>query len=201
MRGDVGCCCIFSAAKESLVREEPKLLHLLVILGYQLLLLLSLIQAAGRQAPYRQTGMIGAYRLQISAASAPLAWQRLALTVSAQGAGSGIQMALVMPAPTTSAAQHATEIPLAITRAPHGICELGIRPLPPGLWFLRLVVQGGQGAASGVLPFRVAAPPAPPPWLVWRMGLLTLALLIYATWVHNRRDAQDAYTLAPESRN
>jgi hypothetical protein len=41
-------------------------------------------------------------------------------------------------------------------------------------------------------------PPPPPAWLVWRMVLLTLALLVYAVLVHNRRDAPDDSMLASQ---
>ena len=180
------------------MNEEPKLFHLLVIVGYQLLLLLSLLQAAGKQEPYSQTGMIGAYRLHLGAASMPQPWQRQPLTVSAQGAGCGRLSALILPTSASGATQHAAPVSLAAGCKSPGVYELALRPLPPGRWSLRLVLQTGPATANATLLLRIAVPSAPPAWLMWRMGLFTLALLLYATWVHNRRDAKCAYTLALE---
>ena len=72
-----------------------------------------------------------------------------------------------------------------------------VRHLLPGWWLLLLVVQGNRGTASGIIPLRVEEP-APPPWLVWRVGLLMIALLVYAVWEHNRHETLNGCTCVQE---
>jgi hypothetical protein len=71
------------------------------------------------------------------------------------------------------------------------------RHLLPGWWLMLLVVQGNRGTARGVMPLRVEEP-APPAWLVWRMGLLTLALLVSVVWEHNRHETLNGCTCVRE---
>src|SRR5450759_3376385 len=163
---------------------DPMLQRLLVVCGYLLVLLLSLVQAAAVEAPVRSThqGQVGVYRLQLTEALVPLAGQRVALTLTSRAPGDQLQLSSAMLAPAFPAAGAGANslppMPLAPRRVSSGVYMMLVRRLLPGWWFLQVVVQGNRGTARGVIPLRVEAP-APPPWLVWSMGLLTLALLVY----------------------
>jgi hypothetical protein len=175
------------------MRVDPMLHRVLVVCCYPLVVLLSLMQAAASEAPVRSThlGQVGVYRLQLTAASVPLAGQRFELTLAAPSPGDQLQLSMAMLAPAFPAAgAGANSIPpmlLAPRRASRGVYMMLVRHLLPGWWFMLLVVQGNRGTARGVIPLRVEEP-APPPWLVWRMGLLTLAVLVYVVWEHNRHE-------------
>jgi hypothetical protein len=175
---------------------DPMLQRLLVVCGYLLVLLLSLVQAAATEAPVRSThqGQVGVYRVQLTEALVPLAGQRVELTLTSRAPGDQLQLLTAMLAPafpaTGSGAHSMPPMPLAPRRVSSGVYLLLVRRLLPGWWFLLVVVQGNRGTASGVIPLRVEEP-APPPWLTWRMGLLTLALLVYVVWEHNRHETPD----------
>jgi hypothetical protein len=153
---------------------DPMLHRLLVVCCYPLVVLLSLVQAAAAEAPVRYThqGQIGVYRLQLS-------------TV------------MLAPAFPTVGATSMPPMPLALRRVSSGAYILLVRRLQPGWWYMRLVVQGDRGTARGVIPLRVEEP-APPLWLVWRMGLLTLAVLVYVVWEHNRHESLNGCTSVRE---
>jgi hypothetical protein len=174
---------------------DPILQRLLVVCGYLLVVLLSLVQAA-TEAPVRSTHQeqVGVYRVQLTEALVPLAGQRVELTLTSRAPGDQLQLLTAMLAPafpaTGAGANNLPQMPLAPRRVSSGVYMILVRRLLPGWWFLRLVVQGNRGTASGIIPFRVEAP-APPPWLVWRMGLLTFALLVYAVWEHHRHETLD----------
>ena len=176
---------------------DPMLQRLLVVCGYLLVLLLSLVQAAAAEAPVRYThqGQVGVYRLQLTAASVPLAGQRFALTLTSLSPGDQLQLstAMITPASPAAGANSMPPMPLAPRRVSRGVYMMLVRRLLPGRWFLLLVVQGNRGTARGVIPLRVEEP-APPPWLVWRIGLLTLALLVYVVWEHNRHETLNGFT-------
>jgi hypothetical protein len=178
---------------------DSMLQRLLVVCGYLLVVLLSLVQAAAVGAPVRSThqGQVGVYRVQLTAASVPLAGQRFELTLTACVPGDQVQLSSVMLAPalpaTGAVANSMPPMPLSPRRVSSGVYLMLVRRLLPGWWFMRLVVQGNRGTARGVIPLRVEEP-APPPWLVWRMGLLTLALLVYVVWEHNRHETLNSCT-------
>jgi len=182
---------------------DPMLQRLLVVCGYLLVLLLSLVQAAAAETPVRSThqGQVGVYRVQLTAALVPLAGQRVALTLTSCAPGDQVQLSSVMLAPALPAvgagANSMPPMTLSPRRVSSGVYILLVRRLLPGWWFMRLVVQGNRGTARGVFPFRVEEP-APPPWLVWRVGLLTLALLVYAVWEHNRHETLNGCTCVQE---
>jgi hypothetical protein len=182
---------------------DPMLQRLLVVCGYLLVLLLSLVQAAAAETPIRSThqGQVGVYHMQLTEALVPLAGQRVALTLTSRAPGDQVLLSTVMLAPaspvTGAVANSIPPMPLAPRRASSGVYLMLVRRLLPGWWFMRLVVQGNRGTARGVIPFRVEEP-APPPWLVWRMGLLTLALLVYAVWEHNRHETLNGCTCVQE---
>ena len=175
---------------------NPVLPRVLVVCCYPLVLLLSLVQAAASESPIRYThqGQVGVYRLQLTTASVPLAGQRFELTLTARSPGDQMQLSTAMLAPAFPAAGSGANsmppVPLAPRRASGGVYVMHVRHLLPGWWVMRLVVKGNRGTASGIIPFRVEAP-APPPWLVWRMRLLTFALLVYAVWEHHRHENLD----------
>jgi hypothetical protein len=177
---------------------DPMLHRLLVVCCYPLLLLLSLVQAAASEGPVRYTyqGQVGVYRLQITAASVPLAGQRFELTLTARSPGDQLQLSTAMLAPALpaagSGAHSMLQISLAPWRASRSVYKMLVRHLLPGWWFMRLVVQGNRGTVRGVIPLLVEEP-APPPWLVWRMGLLTLTLLVYVVWEHNRHETLNGF--------
>jgi hypothetical protein len=182
---------------------HPMLQRLLVVCCYPLVVLLSLVQAAASESPVRSThqGQVGVYRLQLTAASAPLAVQRFELTLTAHSPGDQLQLSTVMLAPALPAVgawvNSMPPMPLSPRRVSSGVFMMLVRRLLPGWWFMRLVVQGNRGTARGVIPLRVEEP-APPPWLVWRMGLLTLALLDYVVWEHNRHETLNGCTCVRE---
>ena len=182
---------------------DPMLPRVLVVCCYPLVVLLSLVQAAPSEAPVRYTyqGQVGVYRLQLTEASIPLAGQRFELTLTARVPGDQLQLSSAMLAPalpaTGAGANNMPPMTLAPRRASSGVYLMLVRRLLPGWWFLRLVVQGNRGTARGVIPLRVEEP-APPPWLVWRMGLLTLALLAYVAWEHNRHETLNGCTCVQE---
>ena len=182
---------------------DPMLHRLLVVCCYPLVLLLSLVQAAAAESPVRYThqGQVGVYRLQFTAASVPLAGQRLELTLTSRAPGDQLQLSKAMLTPAFPAAgseaNSMPSMPLAPWRASSVVYVMLVRHLLPGWWLMQLVVQGNRGTARGVIPLRVEEP-APPPWLVWRMGLLTLALLVYVVWEHNRHETLNDYTSVRE---
>ena len=94
---------------------DPMLHRLLVVCGYLLVLLLSLVQAAAAEAPVRYThqGQVGVYRLQLTAASVPLARQRFALTLTSCAPEDQLQLSTAMITPASPAAgwgkQYATD--------------------------------------------------------------------------------------------
>ena len=178
---------------------DPMLHRLLVVCGYPLVLLLSLVEAAAAEAPVRYThqGQVGVYRLQLTATSVPLAGRRFELTLTSLSPGDQLQLKTAMLAPAFPAAGAGANsmppMPLAPQRVSRGVYLMLVRRLLPGWWFLRLVVQGNRGTARGVIPLRVEEP-APPPWLAWRLGLLTLALLVYVVWEHHRNETLNGCT-------
>jgi hypothetical protein len=182
---------------------DSMLQRLLVVCGYPLVLLLSLVQAAAAETPVRSThqGQVGVYRLQLTEALVPLAGQRVALTLTECAPGDQVQLSSAMLAPalpaTGAVANSMPPIPLDPRRVSSGVYMMLVRRLLPGWWFMRLVVQGNRGTARGVIPLRVEEP-APPPWLVWRMGLLTLALLVYVVWEHHRHETLNGCTCVQE---
>jgi len=180
---------------------DPMLQRLLVVCGYLLVLLLSLVQAAATEAPVRSTyqGQVGVYRLQLTAASVPLAGQRYALTLTSRAPGDQLQLstAMLAPASPTTGANSMSPMPLAPRRVSSGVYLMLVRRLLPGWWFLLVVVQGSRGTARGVIPLRIEEP-APPPWLAWSIGLLTLALLVYVVWEHNRHEPLNGCTCVRE---
>jgi len=179
---------------------DPMLHRVLVLFCYPLVLLLSLLEAAAAEAPVRYThqGQVGAYHLQLTAASAPRAGRRLELTLTSLSPRDQLQSSTAMLASAFPAAgDEANSMPLAPRRASRGVYMMLVRPLLPGWWFLILVVQGNRGTARGVIPLRVEEP-SPPTWLVWRMGLLTLALLVYVAWEHNRHETLNGFTYVRE---
>lgn len=182
---------------------DPMLHRLLVVCCSPLVVLLSLVQAAAAEAPVRYThqGQVGVYRLQLTAASVPLAGQRVALTLTSRSPGDQLQLSTAMLAPAFPAAgaraNSMPPMPLAPRRASRGVYMMLVRRLLPGWWFLLLVVQGNRGTARGVIPLRVEEP-APPPWLVWSMGLLSLALLVSVVWEHNRHETLNGCTCVQE---
>lgn len=186
--------------EESLMVAEPKLLHVLVVCSYPLLLLLSLVQATPAAVPFTQQGQIVVkrYRLQLTAPSIPRAGQRFALTVSSPSMTEPLRLVQARLARATSAqalpGQDVSQVPVAIRDASPGVYEVLVRPLLPGWWSVILTVQGPRGAGSFTIPLRVEEPPPPPTWLLWRMGLLTFALVTYAAaWANERRDAPDSF--------
>jgi hypothetical protein len=182
---------------------DSMLPRLLVVCCYLLVVLLSLVQAAAAETPVRSTHQVrvGVYRVQLTEALVPLVRQRVALTLTACAPGDQLQLSSAMLAPTLPAAGAvANSIPpmtLSPRRVSSGVYLMLVRRLLPGWWFMRLVVQGNTGTARGVIPLRVEEP-APPPWLVWRMGLLTLALLVYVVWEHNRHETLNGCTCVQE---
>jgi hypothetical protein len=178
---------------------DPMLRRLLVVCGYLLVLLLSLVQAAATEAPVRSThqGQVGVYRVQLTEALVPLAGQRVELTLTSRAPGDQLQLLTAMLAPafpaTGAGANNLPPMPLAPRRVSSGVYMMLVRRLLPGWWFLQVVVQGNRGTARGVIPLRVEEP-VHPPWLVWRMGLLTLALLVYVAWEHNRHETLNGCT-------
>ena len=178
---------------------NPVLPRVLVVCCYPLVLLLSLVQAAASESPIRYThqGQVGVYRLQLTTASVPLAGQRFELTLTSRSPGDQLQLSTAMLAPAFPAAGAGANsmppMPLAPRSASRGVYVMHVRRLLPGWWVMLLVVQGNRGTARGVIPLRVEEP-APPPWLVWRMGLLTLALLVYVAWEHNRHETLNGFT-------
>jgi hypothetical protein len=182
---------------------NPMLQRVLVVCGYLLVVLLSLVQAAAVEAPVRSTyqGQVGAYRLQLTEVLVPLAGQRVELTLTSHAPGDQVQLSSAMPAPVlhaTGAGAHSMPtMPLAPQRASRSVYMMRVRHLLPGWWFMLLVVQGNRGTARGVIPLRVEEP-APPPWLVWRMGLLTLALLVYVVCEQHRHETLNGCTCVQE---
>ena len=178
---------------------DPMLQRLLVVCGYLL------VQAAAAEAPVRSTyqGQVGVYRLQLTTPSVPLAGQRYALTLTSRAPGDQLQISTAMLTPAFPAAgagagaNSLPPMPLAPQRVSSGVYLMLVRRLLPGWWFLLVVVQGNRETARGVIPLRVEEP-APPPWLVWRMGLLTLALLVYAVWEHHRHETLNGCTCVRE---
>jgi hypothetical protein len=166
--------------------EEPKLQPVFVVLSYLVLLLVSLLQAAPQaSAAYRQEGQVGDSRLQLTADIAPRSGQRFALTITSPTLGGQLHLvgAALFPAaaPGAAAAGQGRPVPLALWRQAPGVYDLNVRPLVPGRWSLLLAVQGATGTSNGTIALQVENPPQPPAWLLWRMGLLTLALLVYAS--------------------
>jgi hypothetical protein len=182
---------------------DSMLQRVLVVCGYLLVLLLSLVQAAASEAPVRPTyqGQVGVYRLQLTAVSAPLAGQSVALTLILRVPGDQLQLSSAMLAPalpaTGAVANSKPPMPLSPRRVSSGVYMMLVRHLLPGWWFMRLVMQGNRGTASGIIPLRVEEP-APPAWLVWRMELLTLALLVYVVWEHHRHETLNSCTCVQE---
>lgn len=178
---------------------DSMLQRLLVVCGYLLVLLLSLVEAAATEAPVRYThlGQVGVYRVQLTEALVPLAGQRFELTLTSRSPGDQLRLSRAMLTPAFpvagAGANNMPPMPLAPRRVSSGVYLMLVRCLLPGRWFLLLVVQGNRGTARGVIPLRVEEP-TPPPWLVWRMGLLTLALLVYAVWEHNRHETLNGCT-------
>jgi len=191
------------AVKESQMMVDPMLQRVLVVCCYPLVLLFSLVQAAAAESPVRSThqGQVGVYRLQLTAASVPLAGQRYELTLSAYSPGDQFQLSTTMLASAFPAAEVGIDsmppMPLSPRRASRGVYLILVRHLLPGRWFMLLVVKGNRGTARGVIPFRVEEH-APPPWLIWRMGLLTLALLVYVVWEHHRHETLNGCTCVQE---
>jgi hypothetical protein len=177
----------------------PMFQRVLVVCGYLLVVLLSLMQAAATDAPVSSThqGQVGVYRLQLTEVLVPLAGQHVALTLTSCAPGDQLQLSSAMLAPVFPTAgvgaNNMPLMPLAPRRTSSGVYLMLVRRHVPGWWFMRLVVQGNRGTASGVIPLRVEEP-APQPWLVWRLGLLTLALLVYAVWEHHRHETLNGYT-------
>lgn len=191
-------------ALEARTVEEPELQPVFVVLSYLALLLVSLLQAAPQaSAAYRQVGQVGDSRLQLTAASVPRSGQRFTLTITSPTLGGQLHLlgAALFPAASApgAASGQGRQMPLALWREAPGVYDLNVRPLVPGRWSLLLAVQGASGTSNGTIPLQVENPPQPPAWLLWRMGLLTLTLLVYATWVHNRRGVPGDYLPAPES--
>jgi hypothetical protein len=182
---------------------DPMLRRVLVIFCYLLLLLISFMEAAAVDSPipYTQQGQVGVYHLQLTAASVPRAGRRFELTLTSRSPRDLLQISTAMLASTFptagSEAISMPSMPLAPRRASKGVYTMLVRYLPPGWWFLLLVVQGNRGTARGVISLRVEEP-SPPPWLVWRIGLLTLALLIYVVWEHNRHEPLNDFTCVHE---
>lgn len=142
---------------------DPKLHHVLVVLSYLLLLLLSVVQAAlGAPVPSTQQGQLGAYHLQLAAASASRAERRFELTVTALSHGEQVQLsgAMLVPASTAhgAAAKSLRPVPLVARREAPGVYEMNVRPLLPSWWSLMLVVQGEMGTVSGTIPLQVEGP-------------------------------------------
>jgi hypothetical protein len=182
---------------------DSMLQRLLVVCCYPLVLLLSLVQAAVVEAQVRSThqGQVGVYHLQLTEALVPLAGQRVALPLILRAPGDQVQLSSAMLAPalpaTGAGANSMPTMPLSPRRVSNGVYLMLVRRLLPGWWFMRLVVQGNRGTARGVILLRVEEP-APPPWLVWRVGLLTLALLVYAVWEHHRHETLNGCTCVQE---
>lgn len=168
------------------MEEEAKLKPVFVVLTYLLLLLVSLLQAAPQaSAAYRQEGQAGDSRLQLTAASFPRPGQRFTLTITSPTLGGqlhlvGAALFPVTPAPGAAAGQ-GRQMPFALWREAPGVYDLTVRPLVMGRWILLLAVQGASGTSNGIVPLQVENPPQPPAWFLWSMGLLTLALLVYAS--------------------
>jgi len=185
---------------------DPQLRHVFVVLAYLCLLMLSLRQAAPRaSAAFAQQGQVGDTLLRLTAGSAPRARQRFTLTITSPSSGGKLQLLgvvlILAPVSQREAASGAPRVPLAPRREAPGIYEMPVMPLQAGLWSLHLVVQEERGALGGLIPLRVEELPPLPTWFVWRMGLLTLALLVYATWEHNRRGDLDAFPPALDRNN
>jgi hypothetical protein len=182
---------------------DPMLRRLLVIFCYPLLLLLTMMEAAAAESPlsYIQQGQVGVYHLQLTAASIPRAGRRFELTLTSRSPRDLLQISTVMLASTFpvagSEAISMPSMPLAPQHASKGVYTMLVRYLPPGWWYLILVVQGNRGIARGVIPFRVEEP-SPPTWLVWRIGLLTLAFLVYGACEHNRHETLNDFTFVRE---
>jgi hypothetical protein len=117
---------------------DPMLQRLLVVCGYLLVLLLSLVQAAAAEAPvrYSHQGQVGVYRLQLTAASVPLAGQRFALTLTSRSPGDQLQLSTVMLAPAFPAAGAGANslppMPVAPRRVSRGVYMMLVRRLLPG---------------------------------------------------------------------
>jgi hypothetical protein len=182
---------------------DPMLRRVLVIFCYPLLILLSLMEAAAADSPipYTQQGQVGVYLLQLTAARVPRAGRRFELTLASLSPRDLLQISTAMLTSTFptagSEAISMPSMPLAPQRASKGVYTMLVRYLPPRWWFLILVVQGNRGTARGVISFRVEEP-SPPPWLVWRIGLLTLAFLVYVAWEHNRHETLNDFTFVSE---
>ena len=182
---------------------DSMLQRLLVVCCYPLVLLLSLVQAAAVEAPVRSThqGQVGVYRLHLTEVLVPLAGQRVALPLILRAPGDQVQLSTAMLAPafpaTGAGGNSVPPMSLSPRRVSSGVYMMLVRHLLPGWWFMRLVVQGNRGNARGVIPLRVMEP-APPPWLVWRIGLLTLALLVYVVWEHHRHETLNGCTCVQE---
>jgi hypothetical protein len=196
-------CRLQLAVQEAQMMGDPMLQRLLVVCGYPLVVLLSLVQAAAAEVPVRSThqGQVGVYRLQLTEALVPLAGQRFELTLTSRVPGDQVQLSSAMLAPalpaTGAGANSLPPMPLSPRRVSSGVYLMLVRRHLPGWWFLRLVVQGNRGTARGAISLRVESP-TPPPWLVWRVGLLTLALLVYAVWEHHRHKTLNGRTCVQE---
>ncbi len=127
---------------------DPMLSRLLIVCCYSLVVLLSLMQAAASEAPVRYThqGQVGVYRLQLTAASVPLAGQRVEVTLTARSPGDQVLLSTAtlahFPRSWVWGKQHATDAigsPARIQRCLPDACEA-----PPA----RLVVHAAGRAGE-----------------------------------------------------